>query len=189
MTENPTNKVDSYLKHFFGYKSFRHGQAEVVERLLNNEDVLVVMPTGAGKSLCYQLPALIHNFKTIIVSPLVALIDDQTSALRESGIEVELIHSGRDYDENAQSWRNFSSGNVKLLYMGPERLMQDKMINALQSEDIGMFVIDEAHCISKWGAGFRPDYETLSQLKGLFPDAIIAAFTATADRATRADIN
>jgi len=182
-------RLHQKLKHFFGYDVFRSGQLEIIQHLLNNVDVLAVMPTGAGKSLCYQLPALIQNFQTIVVSPLVALMNDQTAALRDLGVEVELIHSGRNYDENSQSWRNFVSGKVKILYMSPERLMQERMLTALKSQNIGMFVIDEAHCISKWGAGFRPDYEALSRLRGFFPRAVLAAFTATADRATRADIN
>lgn len=183
------NDLNFKLKNFFGYDSFRPGQLEIIQHLLNGEDVLAVMPTGAGKSLCFQLPALIQSFKTIIISPLVALMNDQTAALRDLGVEVELIHSGRDYEENAQSWRNFATGDVKILYMSPERLMQSRMLTALGSLDIGMFVVDEAHCISKWGAGFRPDYEALSRLRGLFPNTILAAFTATADRATRVDIN
>jgi ATP-dependent DNA helicase RecQ len=183
------NDLNFKLKNFFGYDSFRPGQLEIIQHLLNGEDVLAVMPTGAGKSLCFQLPALIQSFKTIIISPLVALMNDQTAALRDLGVEVELIHSGRDYEENAQSWRNFVTGDVKILYMSPERLMQSRMLMALESLDIGMFVVDEAHCISKWGAGFRPDYEALSRLRGLFPNTILAAFTATADRATRVDIN
>jgi len=183
------NDLNFKLKNFFGYDSFRPGQLEIIQHLLNGEDVLAVMPTGAGKSLCFQLPALIQSFKTIIISPLVALMNDQTAALRDLGVEVELIHSGRDYEENAQSWRNFVTGDVKILYMSPERLMQSRMLTALGSLDIGMFVVDEAHCISKWGAGFRPDYEALSRLRGLFPNTILAAFTATADRATRVDIN
>ena len=183
------NDLNFKLKNFFGYDSFRPGQLEIIQHLLNGEDVLAVMPTGAGKSLCFQLPALIQSFKTIIISPLVALMNDQTAALRDLGVEVELIHSGRDYEENAQSWRNFATGDVKILYMSPERLMQSRMLMALESLDIGMFVVDEAHCISKWGAGFRPDYEALSRLRGLFPNSILAAFTATADRATRVDIN
>ena len=183
------NDLNCKLKNFFGYDSFRPGQLEIIQHLLNGEDVLAVMPTGAGKSLCFQLPALIQNFKTIIISPLVALMNDQTAALRDLGVEVELIHSGRDYEENAQSWRNFATGDVKILYMSPERLMQARMLAALDSLDIGMFVVDEAHCISKWGAGFRPDYEALSRLRVLFPKTILAAFTATADQATRVDIN
>ena len=176
------------LKTTFGYDHFREGQLEIVETLLHGDDAFVVMPTGAGKSLCYQLPAILSDRKTIIVSPLVALMDDQVAALRQNGVAASKIHSHQSYDENADQWRTFASPGPQLLYMSPERLMQPRMLEALKQQSVGMFVVDEAHCISKWGAAFRPEYEALSQLKTLFPDAQIAAFTATADEATRQDI-
>ena len=177
------------LKRVFGFDSFRPGQREIVENLLNNDDVLAVMPTGAGKSLCYQLPALIRSSKSIVVSPLLALMNDQIVALKDLNVDAAAIHSGHSRSENIGSWRSFASGETQVLYLSPERLMKERMIEALKAQDIGMFVIDEAHCISKWGASFRPDYEALSQLRGHFPEAVIGAFTATADKATRADIN
>ena len=189
MIENREKHLKHNLKQVFGYDAFRSGQLEVIDHLLNGHDVVSIMPTGAGKSLCFQLPALLHNFQTIIVSPLVALMNDQTAALKGVGVDVELIHSGRSYQDNATAWRSFASGGAKMLYLSPERLMQERMLAALQAQKIGMFVIDEAHCISKWGAGFRPDYEALSRLKDLFPNVIIGAFTATADHATRIDIS
>jgi ATP-dependent DNA helicase RecQ len=176
------------LKTTFGYDHFREGQLEIVETLLHGGDAFVVMPTGAGKSLCYQLPAILSDRKTIIVSPLVALMDDQVAALRQNGVAASKIHSHQSYDENADQWLTFASPGPQLLYMSPERLMQPRMLEALKQQSVGMFVVDEAHCISKWGAAFRPEYEALSQLKTLFPDAQIAAFTATADEATRQDI-
>lgn len=176
------------LKDRFGFSSFRPGQLEVIEAILAPENVLSVMPTGAGKSLCYQLPAVYSEQKTIIVSPLVALMDDQVAALSELGIQVSKVHSGLPRDENVQQWRQFASDTANIIYLSPERLMQPRMIAALQKFPVGLFVIDEAHCISKWGADFRPDYEALSKLKQFFPNAVIAAFTATADKATRADI-
>jgi len=176
------------LKTTFGYDHFREGQLEIVETLLRGDDAFVVMPTGAGKSLCYQLPAILSARKTIIVSPLVALIDDQVAALRQNGVAASKIHSHQSYDENANQWRRFAGPGAQLLYMSPERLMQPRMLEALKHQSVGMFVVDEAHCISKWGAAFRPEYEALSQLKTLFPEAQIAAFTATADEATRQDI-
>jgi ATP-dependent DNA helicase RecQ len=176
------------LKTTFGYDHFRDGQLEIIETLLGGGDAFAVMPTGAGKSLCYQLPAILSARKTIIVSPLVALMDDQVAALRQNGVGASKIHSHQSYDENADQWRAFASSGPQLLYMSPERLMQPRMLQALQNQSVGMFVVDEAHCISKWGAAFRPEYEALSQLKTLFPDAQIAAFTATADEATRQDI-
>ncbi|MDA7599690.1 DNA helicase RecQ [Alphaproteobacteria bacterium] len=181
--------LEQKLKQVFGFDGFRDGQLEIVRHLLDGLDLLSVMPTGAGKSLCFQLPALIQNFKTVVISPLVALMDDQAAALQDLGVKVALIHSGRTYADNANSWRSFAAGEAKILYLSPERLMQERMLAALGAQQIGMFVIDEAHCISKWGAGFRPDYEALSRLKDVFPNAVIAAFTATADQATRADIS
>ena len=189
MIENREEHLRNNLKQVFGYDAFRSGQLEIIDHLLDGQDVVSIMPTGAGKSLCFQLPALLHNFQTIIVSPLVALMNDQTAALKGLGVDVELIHSGRSYQDNATSWRSFVGGGAKILYLSPERLMQERMLAALQAQKIGMFVIDEAHCISKWGAGFRPDYEALSRLKDLFPHVIIGAFTATADHATRIDIS
>ena len=176
------------LKTTFGFDHFRAGQLEIVETLLDGHDALVVMPTGAGKSLSYQLPAILSANKTVIVSPLVALMDDQVAALRQNGIEASKIHSHQSYEENADNWLQFANHGAKLIYMSPERLMQPRMLEALKHQSVGMFVVDEAHCISKWGAAFRPEYEALSQLKTLFPQAQMAAFTATADDATRRDI-
>ena len=146
------------------------------------------MPTGAGKSLCYQLPAVRSQKKSVIISPLVALIDDQTASLSQLDVNATKLHSGLPRDENIYQWRRFASGQSNILFLSPERLMQPRMIDALQDHDIGMFVVDEAHCISKWGADFRPDYEELARLQQLFPKAVIAAFTATDDKGTRTDI-
>ena len=189
MEENSKTVLKSFLKKNFGYHDFREGQIEIIQKILANENILVVMPTGAGKSLCYQLPALISNHLTIVVSPLVSLIDDQVNSLNENGIPVTAIHSSQDYNTNVKNWKKFISKNSKLLYVSPERLMNTKMIAALKKLSIGSFVIDEAHCISKWGASFRPDYEALSDLKSIFPNANISAFTATADKETRNDIS
>ena len=177
------------LKNTFGFLNFRQGQIEIIQKILGNENILAVMPTGAGKSLCYQLPAIISKLPTIVVSPLVSLIDDQAKGLKENGIKVAIIHSGQEYNVNVKNWKSFASGDSKILYLSPERLMQDRMITTLKKYSIGAFVIDEAHCISRWGAAFRPDYEALSKLKDFFPDANIAAFTATADKQTRHDIS
>ena len=182
------NDLKKLLIDVFGYSSFRPGQLEIIREILAQRSVLTVMPTGAGKSLCYQLPAIYSQRKTIIVSPLVALIDDQVAALAHSGLQVSKLHSGLSRGENVEQWKKFASGVTKILYMSPERLMQPRMLGALQKQTIGMFVVDEAHCISKWGADFRPDYEALAQLKTFFPETVIAAFTATADKATRSDI-
>ena len=180
--------LSELLKSHFGYDGFRPGQLEIIREIQGGNDVLAVMPTGAGKSLCYQFPAVIAPDRTIIISPLVALMEDQVAGLVENGIKVSAIHSNKSRAQNVEQWRDFAAGRTKIIYMSPERLMQLRMLEALRRLPIGLFVVDEAHCISKWGADFRPDYEALSQLKSLFPNATIAAFTATADRGTRQDI-
>lgn len=176
------------LREVFGLPSFRPGQRDIVQRLLAGRHLLAVMPTGAGKSLCYQTAALLLDGPTIVVSPLTALIDDQVAALRANGVDAAAIHSGRDREDNVADWRRFAAGQAKLCYMSPERLMSLRMMAALARRPPALFVVDEAHCISKWGISFRPEYEALSQLKDRFPAATLAAFTATADPATRRDI-
>ena len=188
MTSEQIVQLEKLLERVFGFASFRPGQLEIIETILAKQNVLAVMPTGAGKSLCYQLPAIYSEQKTIIVSPLVALMDDQASSLSQVGVPVSKIHSGVSRQENVEQWKRFASNECNILYLSPERLMQTRMIDALKRFPIGLFVVDEAHCISKWGAGFRPDYENLTNLKSFFPDAKFAAFTATADKTTRSDI-
>ena len=183
------DKLKLELKNTFGYLDFRQGQIEIVQKILARENILAIMPTGGGKSLCYQLPAIISKLPSIIVSPLISLIDDQAKGLKENGVEVAIIHSGQAYDVNVENWKLFASGTSKILYLSPERLMQNRMLAALKRFSIGVIVVDEAHCISKWGASFRPDYEALCELISIFPDASIAAFTATADKQTRRDIS
>lgn len=176
------------LKRVFGFADFRPGQGEAVRSLLEGRDVLAVMPTGAGKSLCYQVPALLMEGLTVVVSPLVALMEDQVAALKLSGVAADTINSGRDRETNVDAWRRVASGETRLLYMSPERLMTGRMIDALRRLNPAMFAIDEAHCISRWGAAFRPEYEQLGELRHAFPEARLSAFTATADPATREDI-
>ncbi|MBX7201040.1 MAG: ATP-dependent DNA helicase [Rhodospirillaceae bacterium] len=176
------------LHDVFGYQAFRPGQEEIIAALARGESLLAVMPTGAGKSLCYQIPALMAGRPTIVVSPLVALMDDQVAGLRENGVAAAAIHSGLSREQNVAEWRKVTAGEAKLLYLSPERLMTERMLDALAKLDPALFVVDEAHCISKWGVSFRPEYEALSKLKDLFPEAALAAFTATADAATRTDI-
>jgi ATP-dependent DNA helicase RecQ len=183
-----TQSPEDVLSSVFGYPSFRPGQREIVDRLLSGTHTLTVMPTGAGKSLCYQVPALMLDRPTLVVSPLVALMDDQVAGLRANGVDAACIHSGQSRDQNVEQWLRVAKGGAKILYMSPERLMTPRMIGALQKLDPALFVIDEAHCISKWGASFRPDYEMLSTLPDHFPNATVSAFTATADVATRRDI-
>lgn len=172
----------------FGYSAFRPGQEEIVDLILDRQNVLVVMPTGAGKSLCYQIPALVSDRLAVIVSPLVALMDDQVAGLRANGVAAACVHSGLSREEQVANWRSVASGQCRLLYLSPERLMTPRMLEALERLDPAFLIVDEAHCISKWGASFRPEYEQLSALGERFPNAAIAAFTATADEATREDI-
>lgn len=183
-----TAAPEQLLESVFGFPAFRPGQKEIVDRLLDGTHTLSVMPTGAGKSICYQLPALITDRLTVVISPLVALMDDQVAGLRANGVEAACIHSNRSRDDNVADWRRVQDGSIKLLYLSPERLMTERMLIALQGLDPAMFVVDEAHCISKWGFSFRPEYEALSSLRERFPEATLSAFTATADTATRQDI-
>ena len=179
---------EQLLESVFGFPAFRPGQKEIVDRLLEGTHTLSVMPTGAGKSICYQLPALIAEQLTVVVSPLVALMDDQVAGLRANGVAAVCIHSNRSREDNVADWRRVQDGSIKLLYLSPERLMTERMLTALQGLDPAMFVVDEAHCISKWGFSFRPEYEALSSLRERFPGATLSAFTATADTATQQDI-
>ena len=177
------------LKQTFGFDGFRPGQEEVVSALLAGEHVLTVMPTGAGKSLCFQIPALVLGGLTIVVSPLVALMEDQVAALKLAGVAAETINSARPRPDNVAVWHRVTAGEVRLLYLAPERLMTAPMLAALSKLPVRLIAIDEAHCISRWGPAFRPEYEALSSLRTQFPDVPIAALTATADPATRDDIS
>jgi ATP-dependent DNA helicase RecQ len=176
------------LKDIFGFDDFRPGQEQAMDALLAGRNVLTVMPTGSGKSLCFQVPALVMAGLTIVVSPLVALMRDQVAALRLAGVAADTINSGQDRDDNIAAWRRAAEGKTRLLYLAPERLMTERMLEALTKLDVRLIAIDEAHCISQWGPAFRPEYSALSRLRGLFPKVPIAALTATADEVTRADI-
>lgn len=176
------------LQNVFGFQTFRPGQKDAIEALLAGRNVLTVMPTGSGKSLCFQVPALILDGLTIVVSPLVALMQDQVAALRLAGVAADAINSSRDRAENVAAWRRAAAGETKLLYMAPERLMTERMLAALGRLPVSLFAIDEAHCISQWGPSFRPEYADLGRLRELFPGTPIAALTATADAVTRDDI-
>jgi ATP-dependent DNA helicase RecQ len=182
------SNIHQALKTVFGHADFRPGQEEVINAIIAGRDVLAVMPTGAGKSLCYQVPSLMLDGVTIVVSPLVALMDNQVAALRANGVAVSCLHSGQDRARNIEEWKRVARGEVSMLYMSPERLMTPRMLAAMEQVNPPLFVVDEAHCVSKWGPAFRPEYGMLSGLKQSFPSARIAAFTATADEGTRADI-
>ncbi|MET0314366.1 MAG: RecQ family ATP-dependent DNA helicase, partial [Hansschlegelia sp.] len=176
------------LKESFGFDEFRSGQETVIDALLDGKDVLAVMPTGAGKSLCYQVPALVLGGLTLVVSPLIALMQDQVAGLKLDGVAAEAIHSGKSREENVASWRRVASGEARLLYLAPERLMTPRMLAALAKLPVSLIAIDEAHCISQWGHSFRTEYLMLGEAKSALPAARFAALTATADQATRDDI-
>ena len=186
----PAERADKHaiLKEVFGFDSFRPGQEEVVDTLLAGRNIPTVMPTGSGKSLCFQIPALVAGGLTIVVSPLVALMQDQVAALKLAGVAADTINSSKTREDNVAAWRRAAAGETRLLYLAPERLMTERMLSALAKLDLRLIAVDEAHCISQWGPAFRPEYEALSQLRTLFPGVPIAALTATADAVTRDDI-
>lgn len=184
----PKKDKHDVLKEVFGFDRFRPGQEEVVDTLLSGTSVLAIMPTGAGKSLCFQVPALVREGLTLVVSPLVALMQDQVSALKLAGVAADAIHSNQDRETNVEVWRRVSNGEIQILYLAPERLMTERMLTALSRLPVSLIAIDEAHCLSQWGPAFRPDYAELGNLSTWFPDVPIAAMTATADEATRRDI-
>ncbi len=181
------NKLET-LKYYFGHDAFRPLQEEVVDAILNKEDVLMILPTGGGKSLCYQLPTLLMEGITVVVSPLLALMHDQVVALRANGISAAMLSSMQDLDESQKIEEQLRSGEIKLLYVAPERLTNAYFLNLLHQLPINFFVIDEAHCVSEWGHEFRENYRRLSLLKEQFATTPIAAFTATATKAVEQDI-
>ncbi len=186
--DTPPRDKHTILSTIFGFSDFRPGQEQVVDCLLAGKSTLAVMPTGAGKSLCFQVPALVLGGLTIVVSPLVALMQDQVAALKLAGVEAETINSSRSREDNIESWYRVANGTTSILYLAPERLMSERMLCAIAKLPLSLFAIDEAHCISRWGPAFRPEYGQLSTLADRFPHTPIAAMTATADEATRRDI-
>jgi ATP-dependent DNA helicase RecQ len=176
------------LKKHFGYDQFRPLQKEIIEDALAGQDVFVLMPTGGGKSLCFQLPALMRNGLTIVVSPLIALMKDQVDALQTSGIPATYLNSTLDREDAKARWRGLHRGEFRMLYVAPERLMLDTFLERALNWDIAQFAIDEAHCISEWGHDFRPEYRELKKLRKHLPDVPIMALTATATERVRADI-
>lgn len=176
------------LKDTFGFSEFREMQEEAVEAILSGRDLAMLLPTGGGKSLCYQLPTLLMQGITIVVSPLIALMHDQVIALKELGIEAEMISSSQSAQEQQEAFSKAKNGILKLLYIAPERLANGSFLSWLTTLNINFFVIDEAHCISEWGHEFRDDYRRLGELRSAFPHTPIAAFTATATPKVREDI-
>ncbi len=176
------------LKRYFGYSSFRPGQEAIIDQILSKKDVLVLMPTGGGKSLCYQVPAIIFKGITIVVSPLISLMKDQVDALIANGIPAAYLNSSLSDGERADVARRMKKGEIKIIYVAPERLMTGTFLQFLKTLEISFFAIDESHCISMWGHDFRPEYLQLSAIKDHFPRVPVAALTASADVVTRKDI-
>ena len=175
------------LRDVFGFDAYRHGQQDIVEAVVAGQNTLAIMPTGGGKSLCFQLPALVRDGVTVVISPLIALMRDQVRGLREAGVEAGALTSGNTQEETDAVWEALEAGTLKLLYMAPERLAAGGTMNMLRRAGVGMIAVDEAHCVSQWGHDFRPDYLRIGELRRML-DVPLAAFTATADAETREEI-
>ena len=186
-THDQTQLFDA-LKKIFGFQSFRPNQEEIISSILNRQDVFAVMPTGGGKSLCYQLPAKIMKGTTVVISPLISLMKDQVDAALENGISAAFINSSLMPQETASVFRSLRNNSLDLLYIAPERFAMSDFLETLKTVPIALFAIDEAHCISEWGHDFRPDYLSLSNITESFPGVPVAAFTATATRKVQNDI-
>ena len=191
MAQTPSHHdLLSALKHYFGFDSFRHQQQDIIDNVLSGHDSLVIMPTGGGKSICYQLPALLLPGISVVISPLIALMKDQVDALTANGIRAAYLNSSQSPDQQQQVIADARSGALKLLYIAPERIPAngDAFFKFIAGLNPSLFAIDEAHCISAWGHDFRPEYLRLAVLKKNFPNVPVLALTASADKLTRDDI-
>lgn len=188
--DNITKCAQEILKDIFGYDSFRPLQLEIIKNLLAGKDTLAIMPTGGGKSLCYQIPALIFKGITIVVSPLISLMQDQVSSLKENGVPAEFLNSSLEFSEYLETVKKLKNGEIKIVYVSPEGLASDKMMGIFHecSMPINCITIDEAHCVSEWGHDFRPDYLSISNVRKHFPNAVCLALTATATASVQQDI-
>ena len=178
---------ETLLRDVFGFSKFRPGQKEIVEAVACRDNVLAIMPTGGGKSLCFQLPALLHDGVTVVISPLIALMRDQVRALQASGVAAGALTSANTQQETDAVFEALNAGKLKLLYLAPERLAADSMQSVLRRYRVSMLAVDEAHCVSQWGHDFRPDYLRIGPLRRAL-GVPLAAFTATADAETQQEI-
>src|SRR5471030_457211 len=179
----------NFLEKYYGYKTFRKGQKDIIDEIIKGEDVLAIMPTGGGKSICYQIPALMLEGITIVISPLISLMKDQVDTLNDMGIKGALINSTLSAKEENEVINNLQNGEIKILYIAPERLESFEFINVISRCNISQIAVDEAHCISQWGHDFRVSYRKVSQFINLLKNKpIITAFTATASEEVRDDI-
>ncbi|MBD1574365.1 ATP-dependent DNA helicase RecQ [Vibrio sp. S17_S38] len=182
------NNAAQILQDVFGYQSYRVGQQQVIDSVLAGQDSLVIMPTGGGKSLCYQVPALLFSGLTIVISPLISLMKDQVDQLKANGVAAECINSSMDREDLIRVYNRMNNGQLKMVYISPERILSRDFSERLEHLPLSMIAVDEAHCISQWGHDFRREYALLGQLKQRFPHIPVMALTATADEATRKDI-
>lgn len=180
--------IQFILSKYWGYRSFRHFQADVISSILNSQDTVTILPTGGGKSICFQIPALMREGMAVVISPLISLMKDQVDYLKDIGIAAECLNSSLDYNEQQNVIQKIKSGNLKLLYLAPERLMTREMRDILKEVKLSFFVVDEAHCISHWGHDFREDYRGLEIIKNEFKGISAHAFTATATGHVQQDI-
>ena len=176
------------LKQYYGYSDFRPGQKEIIDSVLSGKDTLAIMPTGGGKSLCYQIPSLMFSGLTVVVSPLIALMEDQVQSLDAVGIPSLFLNSTLDWEEYVYNMNLIRQGDIKLLYLAPETLVTERIQSLLSEVEVSCITIDEAHCISEWGHDFRPEYRRIAEIKKLFPKAVCLALTATATETVRQDI-
>src|ERR1700759_2260007 len=183
------SRADQILRDTFGYPAFRGQQRDIVAHVAEGGDALVLMPTGGGKSLCYQIPALVRDGMCVVVSPLIALMQDQVAALEEAGVRAAALNSSMSWPQVQAIERKVRAGELDLLYVAPERLLTDRCLELLDSAaQIALFAIDEAHCVSQWGHDFRPEYIRLAVLAERYPGIPRIALTATADEVTRKEI-